>query len=152
MSHTVKKIFKPEYVIVAIGVIIFIVGSSSLWLHRHSGDTLSINSKKYNLLVVATAAEQEKGLGGRASLPQNDAMLFPFTTPAVQCFWMKNMEFSLDMVWLNANKQVVHIQSDVSPATYPETFCPSTPAQYVLELNAGQAQAAHLQLGQTLNF
>jgi uncharacterized membrane protein (UPF0127 family) len=152
MARTLGKFLKPEIIIVTVGLIIFIVGIASWWQHYHSTDTLSVNSKKYHLLVAATPAVQEKGLGDRASLSLNEAMLFEFTTPAKTCFWMKDMQFPLDMVWVNSQKQVISIESNVSPSTYPETFCPEAPAQYVFEFNAGQAKAAGLQLGQTLNF
>jgi len=44
------------------------------------------------------------------------------------------------MVWLNSDKQVVHIEENVAPETYPELFCPDEPAQYVLEVEAGRAR------------
>ena len=77
-------------------------------------------------------AKQEKGLGDRKSLPTDEGMLFSFPGSARSCFWMKDMHFSLDMLWLNSARQVVYIQPDASPDTYPQTFCPSEPAQYVV--------------------
>jgi uncharacterized protein len=142
---------KFKLLIVALAAVV-IVGSFEIGTLFRNGPSFQSNGKSYHVLIARTASEQSKGLGDRASLPTNEAMLFPFPNTAVRCFWMKNMEFSLDMVWLNSDQQIVHIQSDISPNTYPETFCPATPAQYVLELNAGQAKAANLQLGQTLNF
>lgn len=99
-----------------------------------------------------TPAAQTRGLGGRKSLPVNEGMLFVFAHPGQQCFWMKDMHFPLDIIWLNGSKQVVFIKSNLSPKTYPETFCPPNSAQYVIELNAGQAQKARLHTGETLNF
>lgn len=113
---------------------------------------LRANAKTYHVTIVISPADQEKGLGDRTSLPTNEGMLFAFPSSSVRCFWMKDMHFPLDMIWLNTHKQIVHIQQNVSPNTYPEIFCPSTPAEYVLELNAGQAQVAHLRNGQMLNF
>ncbi len=79
-------------------------------------------------------------------------MLFVFEGVAVQCFWMKDMHFSIDIIWLDAEKRVVHIEKDVSPETYPRTFCPSKPAKYVIELSAGEASRSSIRPGQKLSF
>ena len=47
------------------------------------------------------------------------------------------MNFNIDMIWLDSDKRVVSIEEDVSPDTYPDKFCPDTPAKYVLEINSG---------------
>ena len=113
---------------------------------------LNTEKGKYRLGASQTMAEREKGLGGRVSLPKDEGMLFVFEGVAVQCFWMKDMHFSIDIIWLDAEKRVVHIEKDVSPETYPRTFCPSKPAKYVIELNAGEASRASIHPGQKLSF
>ena len=115
-------------------------------------DQLDANGHKYYLLVAKTTAAQAKGLGDRASMPANQGMLFVFSGEAPRCFWMKDMHFSLDMIWLNHTKTVVAMQNNVSPATYPHIFCPDQPAEYVIELLAGQAKAAGVKQGQQLSF
>ncbi len=62
------------------------------------------------------------------------------------------MHFSVDMIWLDANKKVVHIAPDVSPNTFPHQFCPGVKAQYEIELNGGVATRTGIRGGQTLNF
>lgn len=106
--------------------------------------------RTYKLDIASTDAEREVGLGGRSDMPVNRGMIFVFDKPAVQCFWMKDMQFPLDIIWLDGLKRVVHIEADVSPQTYPEKFCPPEKARYVIELNAGQAAKSHITLGQTL--
>jgi uncharacterized protein len=91
-------------------------------------------------------------LGGRQSLPADDGMLLEFSKSATRCIWMRDMQFPLDIVWLNGDKQVVHIEESVSPRTYPRQYCPPTPAKYVIELNAGTAQTTQITEGQKLNF
>jgi uncharacterized membrane protein (UPF0127 family) len=102
--------------------------------------------------MVTTAAAQEKGLSGRASLAPDSGMLFVFQNEAQRCFWMKDMQFPLDIIWVNKDKRVVYIQPELSPSTYPDSFCPKPPAQYVIELNAGQATQASIRIGETLTF
>jgi uncharacterized membrane protein (UPF0127 family) len=79
-------------------------------------------------------------------------MLFIFDKPATYPFWMKDMKFPIDVVWLNSDHNVVTVKSNVSPASYPETFQNSAPAQYVLELKAGQAKALEINNKTNLSF
>jgi uncharacterized membrane protein (UPF0127 family) len=99
-----------------------------------------------------TPETQTKGLSGRSSMARDEGMLFMFKEPAVQCFWMKDMHFSLDMIWLDENRHIVKIERDVSPDTYPKSFCSDVPTQYVIELNSGVADQAKLYIGQQLNL
>ncbi len=91
------------------------------------------------VMVASTSAEQELGLGQRDSLPADSGMLFPFETPGIYSFWMKDMRFSLDMVWIRADHTVAGVARDVSPVSYPALFNPPEPISYVLELNADSA-------------
>jgi uncharacterized membrane protein (UPF0127 family) len=139
--------------LVAACIVIFGVVGLVLW--RSNGAqivTLRTGSTSYRLSVVTSTSEQEKGLGGRPSLPLDQGMLFSFSGSASRCFWMKDMEFPLDIIWLSSSKKVVYIQPDAQPSSYPGIFCPSLPAQYVIELNGGQTGLKHIRVGQTLEF
>ncbi len=131
-------------IVIAIGFFVFV--------HIHDEPKLKTADKTYQLLVAKTTAQQTKGLGGRASLPANQAMIFVFPSEGTQCMWMKGMRFPLDVVWTNAQRQVVATQSNISPKTYPKEYCPSKPAEYMIELNSGQIKAAGIKIGQTLSF
>ncbi|HEV7454597.1 MAG TPA: DUF192 domain-containing protein [Candidatus Saccharimonadales bacterium] len=121
-------------------------------LGRNSYRTLQLQSSRYTLQVADSAAERRKGLGGRSSIPTDAGMLFVYDAPGLPCFWMKDTRVALDMIWLDSNKKVVHIAADVTPGTYPKTFCPPQPAQYVIELRAGEAVRNHVQTGDRLSF
>lgn len=101
---------------------------------------------------VSSEQDLEKGLSGRESMPENQGMLFTFESSGKHCFWMKDMKFSLDMIWVNADKKVVYVEKNVQPSTYPDTFCPDQPALYVIEVNAGVANKAYLSTGSQLQF
>lgn len=111
---------------------------------------LQLEGVKYNLEVVTKPAHLAKGLGGRNSLPEKSGMLFVFEKAGKHCIWMKNMRFSLDVIWLDTQKQVVKVASEVSANSYPQEFCPDKPAKYVIELNPGLAGG--LKEGQQLSF
>lgn len=113
---------------------------------------LKTNHGFYSLEIANTPETRNLGLGGRKTLNQSRGMLFVFDTPAVQCFWMKGMFFSIDIIWLNSAKEVTHIEPNLSPNTFPQTYCPQTPAKYVIELNSGEAARASIGVGDLLRF
>lgn len=127
--------------------------AAAVWMPRQSeGTTLRAGERKYTLEKAVTADEQRTGLSGRTALPKNKGMLFIFTKAEPVCFWMKDMRFPLDIIWLDGNKKVVHLVEDARPSSYPDTFCPDDPARYVIELNAGEAAEAGIRTGQELSF
>ncbi|MGD0284368.1 MAG: DUF192 domain-containing protein [Candidatus Saccharimonadales bacterium] len=139
-------------VIIALALIILVLGLLSVRTTPQKTTSLGLGGKNISLLVSKTTQQLETGLGNRASLPTNEGMLFIFNTPAIQCFWMKDMHFPIDIIWLSATKNILYIQPDVSPNTYPESFCPPFLAKYVIELNSGQAKEAGLINGNKLEF
>ena len=99
--------------------------------------TGSVDGRPYVFEVRRTPEERAQGLSGRSGLTDDEGMLFIFDYDARHGFWMKDMLFALDIIWLDADMNVVHAETDVSPDTYPRSFVPTVPARYVLEINAG---------------
>ncbi|HYH75462.1 MAG TPA: DUF192 domain-containing protein, partial [Candidatus Saccharimonadales bacterium] len=147
-----------HYAVAALAVVAIAVAAVIVTVYSKTGGTdvpaasyrLSFADRSYNLSVAVTGAEQERGLSGRDNLPGNQGMLFWYPDSQERCFWMKDMQFPLDIMWVSADKKVVKLAENVQPDTYPEAFCAK--AQYVIELNAGQAERNRLQQGQSLNF
>lgn len=102
--------------------------------------------------VSSSEASQEKGLSGESTLPDDGGMFFEFSEVADYGFWMKDMLFSIDIVWIGEDKKVKSIDADISPDTYPDTFHSSEPVLYVMELNAGAAKKFGIQVGTQLEF
>jgi uncharacterized membrane protein (UPF0127 family) len=102
--------------------------------------------------VASTSLQQAKGLGNRPSLPADRGMLFPFMYPGDYGFWMKDMHFPIDMVWISSDKKVVSVTPNVSPDSYPTVFYPPGAISYVLELNAGAAKEFGIATGTQLVF
>lgn len=116
-------------------------------MHFYMGQTAVVGDRVIGIEVVSTSAARERGLSGRDGLLESRGMLFEFDTPGMYCFWMKDMRFPIDMIWLDGQKRVIKIQKNVEPETYPSNFCPQVPAQYVLEVAAGIADKAGLKEG-----
>jgi hypothetical protein len=96
-------------------------------------------------LTVEIADDNEKitkGLMFREGMEEDRGMLFIFEKEHGYQFWMMNMKFNLDIIWLDANGKVVHIVENAEPcidAAHSSqcTYNPDEPAKYVLEVNAG---------------
>jgi hypothetical protein len=100
--------------------------------------------------LANTHASRELGLSGRHIMKDTDGMLFAFDVPGQYGFWMKDMEFPLDIIWINENGVVVSIERGLTPESYTnnkQVFMNQAEASYVLELNAGQAEKFGLYLG-----
>lgn len=108
---------------------------------------ISLAGQTIYVTVADTDSLRALGLGGRPGLASGEGMLFIFPTPGVYRFWMKDMEFSIDMIWLDKDGTIVFIAPNVSPDTFPETFGPDIQVLYVLELSAGYAAAHGIQVG-----
>lgn len=111
---------------------------------------MAIDDKQLNIEISDDDAEREVGLSGRKCMPQNSGMLFVFDQPGTYSFWMKDMQFPLDIIWLDADKNIVSVQGDIRPNTYLATFTSNSPAQYVLELNADSAERLGLKTDRQL--
>ena len=109
--------------------------------------SLKINSTYINVELANTAEERARGLSGRDSISKGDGMLFVFNKPAIPSFWMKNMNFSIDIIWIGENYIIVDITKNVLPNSFPQTFQPQTPAKYVLEVSAGFSDRQDIEIG-----
>lgn len=147
-------------------VILILIGIGAYFFFPHGDPTLTsspvpvstspvlrLPSKDISLIVVDTEATRELGLSNRASLGEDQAMLFVFDKPDMYEFWMKDMQFPIDIIWLDADKTIVFIESDVSPDSYPDsTFAPDKNSLFVLETNAGFVKKNNLKVGDKLNL
>ena len=110
-----------------------------------------IGSKRYNLFVSDTEAQRSQGLSNIETMLPNEGMIFIFDSPAKYGFWMKDMQFSLDLLYLYGNN-IVAVREDLSPKTYPQTFAPSYTASKVIELNAGEVMKNGVNIGDQIKL
>ena len=112
----------------------------------------------YVVDLAVTGEERTLGLSGRPSLGTDRAMLFVYEEDSPRTFWMPDMHFPLDMVWIRSDCTVDGVTADV-PNPSPDTprdqlpRYPSTgPARFILEINAGQAEARGIVPGSRVRF
>ena len=106
--------------------------------------------------VAANDELRAQGLMYRDHLDPDRGMLFFFTAPGPHSFWMKNTRIALDMIWLDADRRILHIERNVPPCRADP--CPSygpgsdVKAMYVLEIAGGVADVHQLKQGDVLQF
>lgn len=118
-------------------------------VERFIRNDISITTPKGKLTieVADTKSSRELGLSGRQAMGKEDGMLFVFDVPGRYGFWMKDMLFPLDIIWINQNGFVVEVERNAKPDSYPKTYMNASPASYVLELNAGVAEQEGIFIG-----
>lgn len=141
-----------KWVVAGAVLAICISGVAMLLSVNNRKTVLTIGAQVVHARIADTEASRQQGLSGTKPLGENEAMLFVYDFPTRPGIWMKDMNYSLDIVWLDETKKVIYIERDVSPETYPRVFLPQTDAQYVIELPAGFASKHGLRLGQVVNF
>ena len=123
-------------------------------------ETISTLGGNIYVRMANTDAARELGLSYFTKLSVNQGMLFTFPNAGMYPFWMKDMNFPLDMVWLkhvapaplSAGNyyQVISITRNATPDSYPKTFQSDAPADAVLELNADAANHFGIIVGANL--
>jgi uncharacterized membrane protein (UPF0127 family) len=113
-------------------------------------DQLSIDNAIFDVEIASTTVQKMRGLSYRASLGENAGMLFLFGSGSVQTFWMKDMNFPIDMIWIRGNTVVGFAQN---AAAAPDVIFPtstySSPddTDKVLEVNAGTVAKYNIKVG-----
>jgi uncharacterized protein len=100
-----------------------------------------IGNVSYKTEVAVTNSEKERGLGGRNQLVEGHAMIFPYDHKEQYSFWMKDMRFPIDIIWIE-DTAIVDIAHNVpipDGASLP-SYSPRTPVNKVLEIPAGDAK------------
>ena len=111
-----------------------------------------IGKQVLNVSVADTPEKREQGLSGTASLTDKQGMLFVFDSPNRPSFWMKDMNYSLDIIWIDENKKIVGVSENLDPSSYPHTFSPLMPVMYALEVPACSYKALSLRVGDSILY
>lgn len=134
-----------------------------LFLHFRSAETPSVILPDHEAVILAgetqifvsiadTPDEHQRGLSGTAPLPKNTGKLFVFSTPGKYGFWMKDMNYGLDIIWIDKDFRISHIDQGVMPESYPTIFYPPNEILYTLEVPDGFSTANNLEINQLLTL
>jgi len=142
MPESVSRIFIFIFVL-------FLTGCST------SGNSLAcFKDKCFYVEIAKNNKERLRGLMYRQTLPKNKGMLFIFEEEDFYPFWMKNVSFPLDIIWLNTDKEAVFISKNTPPCKKEpcQVIEPGEKARYVLEINAGMSDKMGLSVGDKLSL
>ncbi|MFO7981299.1 MAG: DUF192 domain-containing protein [Candidatus Aminicenantes bacterium] len=104
--------------------------------------------------LAVTDQERQLGLMLRECINPDQGMLFVFEREGIHSFWMKNMKFSIDIIWLDRDKRIVHIEKNVPPCKTEDcpSYAPPVFSKYVLEIKQGYSEEYDLELYDRLEF
>ena len=108
---------------------------------------LKLGINEFVIEIADTPSKRQKGLSGQLTIGDNEGLFFIFPESSYPDFWMKEMNFPIDIIWFDDNLEVVDITANIGPETYPQTFSPIQPVKYVLEIKAGSSQQKNIVLG-----
>ena len=149
------KIFQAGlFLILILLVIYFLINFLNSKLSSEPGfKSIQVKNEHFQLEIADTSLKRAQGLSGRESMPENQGMLFVFDKPSKYAFWMKDMKFPLDIIWLN-NNQIVYVAENAAPMTISnlKVYSPKSEADSVIELNAGSFGRLGLKIGDHLSF
>lgn len=123
---------------------------------KNQGELTFVNSKgkeisKINIEIADTDRKRMQGLMYRKSMEENNGMLFVFPVSELQSFWMKNTIISLDIMFVNENKEIVKIHKNTRP--YSEESLPSgKKSMYVVEVVGGYSDRHGIKEGDKIEF
>ena len=129
-----------QYLLI-VSIVLVLIATYFLYFHVDNSDGISgvcfAGKQCIEVEIMDEPRERARGLMYRESLDEDKGMLFIFPEEGDYGFWMKNMQFPIDIIWINSGK-IVHIERDVPPCESEPcaTYTPKKKAKYVLEVVA----------------
>ena len=113
---------------------------------------VALGGASFRVSVAYTPTLRARGLSGARGLSSDEGMLFVFDSPGRYAFWMKDMLFPIDIVWISEAGEVVGVEKNVRPDSYPRTFSPPADILFALEIPAGAAEENGITPGLRMRF
>jgi uncharacterized membrane protein (UPF0127 family) len=133
-------------VIIGIVGVLTIPSDSKLAEVKFPRGTIKLDNKILDVQIAETDAQRVRGLMFQNRLADDQGMIFVFDQEQVVPIWMLNMQFPLDIIWFDANGNVIHIEKNIPPcksaletATCTVQNADGKKAKYVLEVSSGFA-------------
>jgi uncharacterized membrane protein (UPF0127 family) len=133
-------------------VFVFVVICGFVFMNRSKTAVLYINDTAIRYMRADTETRRIKGLSGTRSLSVGEGMLFVYDTPQIPRFWMKDMHYPIDIIWISESKEVTGIEKNISPETFPATYSPDAEVLYVLEVAGGFTESARIDVGMRVDM
>ena len=161
---------KPQSYVFDIAVLLFllsvvyclsgVVADCEQKVYALNAENVSSSYVKIKDLIIyvdlaKTLEQQAKGLSIKNTLNENEGMLFIFDTPKEYSFWMKDMKFPIDIIWISSDNKIVHIEKNLQPCTFfliCTSYSPHANSKYVLEVPSNYTTKNNITIGDRVNF
>lgn len=140
-------------VLMFFGIIILILFLSMvIAFFSKNKNKVCVNNNCFEVEVALTLREKSRGLMFKQELAENAGMFFIYDKEDIYSFWMKNMNFPLDIIWINRDKKIVHIEKNLQPCQ--DDNCQGVKskekAMYILEINSGLTEKLKIKEGDSI--
>lgn len=147
---------KKKYIVGGVALLIFLIVVGAFFIKNRWGVTMGRERVRIgNVVINAEIADSEitrnKGLGGHEPLRDNEGMLFVFGKPSFPAFWMKDMTFPIDIVWIYDDKVTGVVENAVTQMGETDAvlklYEPPSAIEYAVELRAGAVKELNIKRG-----
>jgi uncharacterized protein len=149
-------IFIRDNLRLLLGALIVIVIAAlliTLVVNRKASSQVRINNQAFSVKLADSEKERQIGLSETKNLKDNEGMLFVFEEPGNYPFWMKNMKFPIDIIFINGDRVTTVIKNAQVPTTEDlEIYEPEEPSDKVLELKSGMADKYNIKTGDRIEI
>ena len=147
-----NKKYINKYFYLGVLLIIFVLYLFDLQTKDLAKRNLVINDQILSVEIADQPALQAQGLSGRKSLALDQGMLFIFPEKEIQTFWMKDMHFDIDLLWI-VDDQIIAWEKEMSAVETTEQLVTSPqPVDKVLELSAKSIERLDIAIGDKIYF
>jgi len=141
-----KRLFYSFMIVFTLTGIFFLFRNTNFLQNLYfEKKTYTIWKNKFNLYVADTEKKITEGLSVFRTIKNNEWMIFIFLQEWNYWFWMKNMKFDIDLLWIDKNWKIIWYINNFKKETYPEIFFPQKNIKYVIELNSQAIEKYNIQ-------
>lgn len=141
---------------IIIGIAVLLLAAMAIWAWQNSvkSPTAKINNRTFKLYIAKSDKDKQVGLSKYKKIESTQGMVFAFPKASYYPFWMKEMKFPIDIIYINDGKIVTIYKNVPIPKNNlnPPVYNSTAPADTVLEVNAGLSQKYNFKEGDRVNF
>ncbi len=141
--------FTVMFLLLLFGVGWWVITSVPFWMEQY---TIAVDDTPIVVEVADNPQQHKRGLSGRNGLARGHGMLFLMEESGTPGFWMKDMKFPVDIIWIDEKGIIVDVSPAISPDTYPALYYPKTPVRFVLETESGFIQEHSISIGNRVSL
>lgn len=143
-------VYSPTAVIIGYEQKVYALNADNVY-----SSSVKIKDLIINVDLAKTPEQIAKGLSIKNTLSENEGMLFIFDTPKKWSFWMKDMKFPIDIIWISSDNKIVHIEKNLQPCTFflfCTSYSPDANSKYVLEVPSNYTTKNNIIVGDRVDF